>query len=73
MHFSGLSWPYILHFLLENFSLRVPTRNVRNFPLFSVWISNKHCPSVLHAYAANAVGIDLDIFAIGNFSQNHTL
>jgi hypothetical protein len=39
--------------------------------LFGVRPSNKHCPSARCAYAANAVGKDLDIFAIGAFSLNH--
>jgi hypothetical protein len=54
--------------LLENFSLRVPTRNDRALCVCS---SNKHCPSARCAYAANAVGKDLDIFAIGAVSLNH--
>jgi hypothetical protein len=33
--------------------------------------SNKHCPSARCAYAANAVGKDLDIFALGTISLNH--
>jgi hypothetical protein len=33
--------------------------------------SNKHCPSARCAYAANVVGKDLDIFAIGAVSHNH--
>jgi hypothetical protein len=39
--------------------------------LFGVRPSNKHCPSARCPYAANAVGKDLDIFAIGAFSLNH--
>jgi hypothetical protein len=30
--------------LLENFSLRVPANNLRDFQLFGVCPSNKHCP-----------------------------
>jgi hypothetical protein len=45
-------------------SLRVPPSNLRDFQLFGVCPSNKHCPSARCAYAANAVGIDLDIFAL---------
>jgi hypothetical protein len=56
----------------ENVSLRVPTRSVRDFLTFSVCPSNKHCPSARCAYAANAVGKDLDIFAIGAVSLSHT-
>jgi hypothetical protein len=59
--------------LLENVSLRVPTRHVRDFSKFSVCPSNEHCPSARCAYAANAVGKDLDIFAIGAVSLNHIL
>jgi hypothetical protein len=57
--------------LLENVSLRVPPGNLRDFSLFGVRPSNKYCPSARCAYAANAVGKDLDIFAIGDFSLNH--
>jgi hypothetical protein len=39
--------------------------------LFGVCPSSKHCPSARCAYAANAVGKDLDIFAIGAVSLNH--
>jgi hypothetical protein len=49
----------------------VPPGNLRDFALFGVRPSNKHCPSARCAYAANAVGEDLDIFAIGAFSLNH--
>jgi hypothetical protein len=51
---------------------RVPSRNIRDFLTFSVCRSNKHCPSARCAYAANAVGKDLGIFAIGAVSVNHT-
>jgi hypothetical protein len=44
---------------------------IRDFSFFDVRPSNKHCPSARCAYAANAVGKDLDIFAIGAFSLNH--
>jgi hypothetical protein len=33
---------------------------------------NKHCPSARWSYAANAVGKDLDIFAVGAVSLYHT-
>jgi hypothetical protein len=59
--------------LLENISLRVPTRNVRVFSTVSVCPSNKHCPSARCAYAPKMVGKDLDIFAIGAVSLNHIL
>jgi hypothetical protein len=54
-------------------SLRVPARNVRDLLTFSVCPSNKHCPSAQCAYAANAMGKDLDIFAIEAVSVDHIL
>jgi hypothetical protein len=51
--------------------LRVPTRNIREFSLFGVCPSNKHCPSARCACAANAVGKDLDIFAFGAISLTY--
>jgi hypothetical protein len=45
--------------------------HLRDFSLFGVCPSNKHCPSVRCAYVANAVDKDLDIFAIGAFSLNN--
>jgi hypothetical protein len=59
--------------LLENVSLRVPTRHVRDFSKFSVCPSNKHCPSARCSYAANVVGKDLDIFAVGAVSLYNIL
>jgi hypothetical protein len=56
--------------LLENVSLRVPPSNLRDFQLFGVCPSNKHSPARC-AYPANAVGKDLDMFALGNVSLNH--
>jgi hypothetical protein len=56
--------------LLKNVNLRVPTRSVRGFSMFGVCPTNKHCPPRC-AYAANAMGKDLDIFALGAFSQSH--
>jgi hypothetical protein len=58
-------------YLLENDSLPVPPSNLRDFSLFGVRPSNKHCPSARCAYAANVIGKDLDIFAIGIVSLNH--
>jgi hypothetical protein len=52
---------------LENVSLRVPPSHIRDFSLFGV------CPSARCAYAANAVGKDFDIFAIGAVSLSHIL
>jgi hypothetical protein len=59
--------------LLENVSLRAPTRHVRDFSTFSVCPSNKHCPSARCAYAATVVGKDLHIFAVGAVSLYHIL
>jgi hypothetical protein len=76
MHFffcSGLSGLNSCTTLLENVSLRVPANNLRDLPLFGVGPSNKYCPSVRCAYAANAVGKILDIFAIGAASPNRIL
>jgi hypothetical protein len=50
--------------------LFVPPNNLRDFTLFGVCPSNKHCPSAQCAYAASAVGKYLDIFAIGAVSLN---
>jgi hypothetical protein len=44
--------------ILENVSLRVSTRSIRDFSKFGVCRSNRHCPSARCAYAANVVGID---------------
>jgi hypothetical protein len=52
-------------------SLRVHPSNLRDFQLIGVCPSNKHCPSARCAYAANAVGKDLDIFAVGDICLNH--
>jgi hypothetical protein len=61
----------LLLLLLENVSLRVPASRLRDFSLFGVCPSNKHCPSARCAYADKAVGKDLDIFAIGAVSLIH--
>jgi hypothetical protein len=57
--------------LLENVSLRVPYSRLKDSSLFGVCPSNEHCPSARCAYAANAVGKVLDIFAIGAVPLNH--
>jgi hypothetical protein len=49
--------------LLEIVSFHVPTGHVRDFSIFSVSPSNKHCPPRC-AYAAKAVVKDLDILLI---------
>jgi hypothetical protein len=58
--------------LLKNVSLRVPPSNLMDFSLFGVCPSNKPRPAQC-ACAANAVGTDLDIFAIGAVSLSHIL
>jgi hypothetical protein len=60
-------------FLLENASLRIPTSHVRDFSTFSVCPSKNHCPSAQCTYAANMVGRDLDVFAVGAIFLNHIL
>jgi hypothetical protein len=52
-------------------SIRTTTILILLLLLFGVCHSNKHCPSARCAYAANAVGKDLDIFALGTVSLNH--
>jgi hypothetical protein len=47
--------------------------SVRDLSAFGVCPSNKHCPCARCAYAANVVGKDVDIFAIGAVSLNHIL
>jgi hypothetical protein len=59
--------------LLENVSIHVPTRHVKDFSTFSVCPSNKHCPSAWCTYVPNVVGKDLDIFAAGAVSLYHIL
>jgi hypothetical protein len=56
---------------MENVSLHVPPSNLRDFSLFGVCTSNKHCPSAQCAYAVNVMGKDLDIFAVRAVSRNH--
>jgi hypothetical protein len=63
----------MLHFPFGKVSLCVPASNLRDFSLFGVCPSNKHCPSARCASAATAVGKDLDIFVIGAVSLNHIL
>jgi hypothetical protein len=50
--------------LPEMVYLHVAPRHVRDFSAFSVFPSNKHCPSTRCANAANAVGKFLDIFTV---------
>ena len=46
--------------LLDNISLRVPTRNVRNYN--QLFPSRKNCHSAVCAAAANLLCCDIDIF-----------
>jgi hypothetical protein len=47
---------------LDIIGLRVPTRNLRDFPLFHVSSSYKNCPTARCATAANSVCNQLDVF-----------
>jgi hypothetical protein len=47
---------------MDIIGLRVPTRNLRDFPLFHVSSSYKNCPSSRCATAANSVYNQLDVF-----------
>jgi hypothetical protein len=53
--------------LLEIIGLRVPTRYIRDFALFSVSSSSKNCSSAKCASAANVVRRDVDVLHINNF------
>jgi hypothetical protein len=57
--------------LLENVTLRFLPSNLQEFSVFCACPSNKHCPSARCAYAANVVGKDLDIFALGGVYLNY--
>jgi hypothetical protein len=56
--------------VLEIVGLRVPTRYIRGFALFSVCSSSKNCPSARCASAANVVCRDVDVFGAGNIHLN---
>jgi hypothetical protein len=47
---------------MDIIGLRVPTRNLRDFPMFHVSPSFRNCPSSSHATAANSVCSGFDIF-----------
>jgi hypothetical protein len=47
---------------MDIIGLRVPTRNLRDFPLFHVSSSYKNCPSGQCATATNSVCNQLDVF-----------
>jgi hypothetical protein len=55
---------------LENVSLCVPPSNLREFSLFPTYPSNKDCPAWC-AYAANMVGKNLNISALGAISLDY--
>jgi hypothetical protein len=48
--------------LLETVSIRVPIRNFRDFPLFTVVSSHKSCPYARCTSAANTVCKYIDVF-----------
>jgi hypothetical protein len=70
MHFLLFRSIVALNPAFPSVNLRVPPNNRRNFSLFGVCPSNKHGPSARCAYAANAVGKNLDIFAARAISLN---
>jgi hypothetical protein len=59
--------------VLETVSLRVPTRHLRDFPLFYVCPTIKNRPSARCASAANVVCRDFDVFRNRNVSVEHIL
>jgi hypothetical protein len=59
--------------VLETVGLRVPTRHLRDFPLFYVCPTIKNRPSARCASAANVVCKDFDIFRRHNVSLEHIL
>jgi hypothetical protein len=59
--------------VLETVGLRVPTRHLRDFPLFYVCPTIKNCPSARCATAANVVCRDFDVFRNHNVSLENIL
>jgi hypothetical protein len=59
--------------VLETVGLRVPTRHLRDFPLFHVCPNFKSRPSARCASAANVVCRDFDFFRILNVSFENIL
>jgi hypothetical protein len=57
-----LSSACFITFIEETVGLRVPTRHLRDFPLFYVCPTIKSCPSARCASAANVVCRDFDVF-----------
>jgi hypothetical protein len=53
--------------------LRLPTRHLRDFPLFYACPTIKNCPSARCASAANVVCRDFDVFRNHNVSLEHIL
>jgi hypothetical protein len=58
---------------LETAGICVPTRNVRDFPLFTLGFYRKICPSARCASATNIVCKDIDIFGKHSVALNHIL
>jgi hypothetical protein len=63
----------LLPSVLETVGLRVPTRHLRDFPLFYICPTIKNCPSARCASAANIVCRDFDVFGNHNVSLEHVL
>jgi len=59
--------------LLETVGLRVPNQNFRDFGMFNVAFTRRHCPSPNCVSAANAIGSDTDIFNGSSVSVNDWL
>jgi hypothetical protein len=59
--------------VLEIVGIQVPSRNIRDFVLFSVCFSCKNCPSARCALAAAVVYRDIDLFGARNVLLNQFL
>jgi hypothetical protein len=59
--------------VLETVGLRVPTRHLKDFPLFCVCPAIRNCPSARCASVANVVCRDFDVFRKQNVSLDHIL
>jgi hypothetical protein len=60
------------HFVLPSMtSFRAPSRDIRNFPLFS--LARKNFPSARYATAANLIYNDIDVFSAEISTLKHNL
>jgi hypothetical protein len=68
-HLDSLSLVQVYHgYFLKIAGLRIPTRYIRDFSMFNVCFSGKHCPSARCASAANVVCRDVDYLEPNGFS-----